>query len=259
MLAATDGTGNLLWRTHYRPYGEKLVGGDGGLNREWYTGKTHDDDTGLDYFGARYYDAVAGRFLAMDPVDVKAEKLHSFNRYGYANNNPYRFVDPDGRSPEGAGDADKGGDSLGSHDRSFAGVTLASNSFRQDSAPKINLTTNQAKAQAEVNAARQHADERLLESIKLDVLKKDFFNSIKDSPKYPKSFRPLQNGTTKNTVNNKERLDQLREMESGKWSKVYKDGYAEDGSPISVHYFESASGKVYDVKVKSEWSNIKNK
>uniref|UniRef100_UPI0024B5B4AA RHS repeat-associated core domain-containing protein n=1 Tax=Chitinivorax sp. B TaxID=2502235 RepID=UPI0024B5B4AA len=97
VLAATDGTGNLLWRTHYRPYGEKLVGGDGGLNREWYTGKTHDDDTGLDYFGARYYDAVAGRFLAMDPVDVKPEKLHSFNRYGYANNNPYRFVDRDGR------------------------------------------------------------------------------------------------------------------------------------------------------------------
>ncbi|WP_137938603.1 RHS repeat-associated core domain-containing protein [Chitinivorax sp. B] len=85
-------------------------GGDGGLNREWYTGKTHDDDTGLDYFGARYYDAVAGRFLAMDPVDVNPASLYSFNRYGYANNNPYRYNDPTGMESEGAsgGLGDKG-------------------------------------------------------------------------------------------------------------------------------------------------------
>lgn len=37
------------------------------------------------------------RFLSVDPVQAKANET-SFNRYNYANNNPYRFIDPDGRS-----------------------------------------------------------------------------------------------------------------------------------------------------------------
>lgn len=54
---------------------------------------------------------------------------------------------------------------------------------------------------------------------------KKAYNSIKDSPKYPEEFRPRKNGTTRNTVKNKELLDKLREIESGGWKKVYKDGY----------------------------------
>jgi uncharacterized protein RhaS with RHS repeats len=49
--------------------------------------------------GARYYDPVLGRFLAVDPVNVRPDDIHSFNRYAYGNNNPYKFVDRDGRSP----------------------------------------------------------------------------------------------------------------------------------------------------------------
>ncbi len=44
---------------------------------------------------------------------------------------------------------------------------------------------------------------------------KKTYNSIKDSPKYPEGFRPRKNGTTRNTVKNKELLDKLREIESG--------------------------------------------
>ena len=47
----------------------------------------------------RYYDPVALRFLSPDPVDVSASDGGNFNRYWYANSNPYRYVDPDGRSP----------------------------------------------------------------------------------------------------------------------------------------------------------------
>ena len=49
--------------------------------------------------------------------------------------------------------------------------------------------------------------------------------------------------------------DFLRSYESGKWQKVYKDGYDSFGNEISIHYFESPSGKVFDVKVKFKWSN----
>jgi RHS repeat-associated protein len=62
-----------------------------------FTGKWHDDELQLDYFGARYYDASMGRFVSIDPAAFSQGNLHSFNRYAYANNNPYRFIDPDGR------------------------------------------------------------------------------------------------------------------------------------------------------------------
>ena len=84
---------------------------------------------------------------------------------------------------------------------------------------------------------------------------KDVYNSIKDSPDYPKEFEAVKNGTTKNTIKNKELLDKLREIESGKWTKVYKDGYNSSGNKISIHYFQSESGKVFNVKVKPGWSN----
>ncbi len=45
----------------------------------------------------RYYDPVAGRFLSVDPVTTDADTGHAFNRYEYANSNPYRYTDPDGR------------------------------------------------------------------------------------------------------------------------------------------------------------------
>lgn len=83
----------------------------------------------------------------------------------------------------------------------------------------------------------------------------DVYNSIKDSPKYPEGFQARKNGTTRNTVKNKELLEQLRELEAGTWKKVYKDGYNMYGEEISIHYFQSESGKVFNVKVKSGWSN----
>lgn len=57
----------------------------------------NDADTGLTYMQQRYYDPVAGRFLSIDPVTTDVQSGASFNRYAYAENNPYRYVDPDGR------------------------------------------------------------------------------------------------------------------------------------------------------------------
>ena len=51
----------------------------------------------------RYYDPLAGRFLSVDPVTTDAKTGSHFNRYVYADNNPYKYTDPDGRSPVHAG------------------------------------------------------------------------------------------------------------------------------------------------------------
>lgn len=47
----------------------------------------------------RYYDPIIGRFYSNDPVGFTASNPMMFNRYAYANNNPYKYRDPDGRSP----------------------------------------------------------------------------------------------------------------------------------------------------------------
>ncbi|MBK9493743.1 MAG: hypothetical protein IPO08_04200 [Xanthomonadales bacterium] len=53
--------------------------------------------SGLTYMEARYYDPVAMRFISPDPVGVSGSNGGNFNRYWYANNNPYTNIDPDGR------------------------------------------------------------------------------------------------------------------------------------------------------------------
>ena len=45
---------------------------------------------------ARYYDPVIGRFYSNDPASFS--NIHNFNRYAYANNNPYKYTDPDGEN-----------------------------------------------------------------------------------------------------------------------------------------------------------------
>jgi RHS repeat-associated protein len=99
-LIATDIDGNVLWKENYRPYGDKLNNHPAsGNNHLWFAGKQYDSGTGLSYLGARYYDPALGRFMGVDPERVDPGSVHAFNRYAYANNNPYKFVDPDGHSP----------------------------------------------------------------------------------------------------------------------------------------------------------------
>ena len=101
-LAATDESGEVLvWREYYRPYGERIID-QAGDDRLWFTGKLEQSKIGLNYYGARWYDPMAGRFAGVDPIGVNSEDFHTFNRYCYANNNPYRFKDPNGKWAEDA-------------------------------------------------------------------------------------------------------------------------------------------------------------
>jgi len=82
---------------------------------------------------------------------------------------------------------------------------------------------------------------------------KNVYRGVRNAPGYPSNFRAAQNGTTRGPVNNKELLEKLREIEPGNWQKVYKDGWL-GGDKVSLHYFESPSGQVFNFKVKPGWS-----
>ncbi len=97
-IAATDEQGRVVWRKSYTPYGQPI--GPAAPNEPGYTGKFEEPDLGIQNFGARWYDPRIGRFLAIDPAGFDPQNPQSFNRYAYGNNNPYGFVDPDGRAPK---------------------------------------------------------------------------------------------------------------------------------------------------------------
>lgn len=100
-IAATDQDGHVVWRKSYAPYGQPID--QAAPNEPGYTGKFEEPDLGIQNFGARWYDPRIGRFLAIDPAGFDPQNPQSFNRYAYANNNPYKYVDPDGNSPLDAG------------------------------------------------------------------------------------------------------------------------------------------------------------
>ncbi|WP_081754346.1 RHS repeat-associated core domain-containing protein [Catenovulum agarivorans] len=102
-LVAKEGTGvkapSQVTRSHYRDFGQPVETPKDDVG---YTGHKFDADLGLSYMQARYYDPVIGRFYSNDPVDAVShlsneEGIKGFNRYSYAVNNPYKYVDPDGR------------------------------------------------------------------------------------------------------------------------------------------------------------------
>ena len=97
--AVTDAQGNFVRRHDYFPFGEEFQAQNGSDSRR-FTGKERDAETGLDYFGARYYGSQSGRFTTVDPVlawEASLQRPQLWNRHSYGVNNPLRFVDPDGR------------------------------------------------------------------------------------------------------------------------------------------------------------------
>ncbi len=96
-VAQSNASGTITTRTRYEPYGYLVAGSPRTIG---FTGHVNDNDTGLVYMQHRYYDTFAGRFLSIDPVTTDANTGGSFNRYNYASNSPYKYIDPDGRNPK---------------------------------------------------------------------------------------------------------------------------------------------------------------
>ncbi len=107
--AILDEEGNVVERRDYLPYGnERIAVRPNGNPDEAYgfTGKELDEETGLYYYGARYYDPDIGRFVSLDPLvlDESEKSLNSvlanpqaLNGYSYVLNNPLRYVDLNGK------------------------------------------------------------------------------------------------------------------------------------------------------------------
>ncbi len=95
VIAESNAQGTITQRFGYKPFGEGSPTQKTGVG---YTGHLEDTDLGLTYMKARYYDPVIGRFYSNDPIGFR--DTQSYNRYSYANNNPYKYVDPTGMASQ---------------------------------------------------------------------------------------------------------------------------------------------------------------
>ena len=102
----TDQSANLIAFHDYLPFGEEINNGVDGRTGPWgagadtinqkFTGKERDSESGLDYFGARFYGSALGRFTSPDPLGGHYEDPQTLNKYAYVRNNPLTLTDPTG-------------------------------------------------------------------------------------------------------------------------------------------------------------------
>jgi RHS repeat-associated protein len=106
----TDENGAAKERYDYLPFGGEVPVdrngrasvpgyGAGSSLRHKFTGKERDTETGLDYFGARYFSGALGRFTSPDPMIITATRLldpQGLNLYSYTRNRPTIAVDDGG-------------------------------------------------------------------------------------------------------------------------------------------------------------------
>jgi RHS repeat-associated protein len=95
--AVTDAQGTVVARHDYFPFGDEPASAPNPAAQR-FTGEERDRESGMDYFGARYYMQRPGRFTTVDPGHVGGNIFdpQSWNAYAYARNNPLRFVYPTG-------------------------------------------------------------------------------------------------------------------------------------------------------------------
>ena len=94
-MVVTDELGNKVVDRDFAPFGEKIKTSDReepypGETEDGFTGKDFDEDIGLYYYNARWYDLEIGRFISEDSV------ADDPNGYGYCGENPVNNIDPTG-------------------------------------------------------------------------------------------------------------------------------------------------------------------
>ncbi|MBI5409202.1 MAG: VCBS repeat-containing protein [Nitrospirae bacterium] len=102
----TDSSGAVVERSEFYPYGRPRYEEHNNFDSAYkFTGKELDKESGLMYFEARYYDAVVGRFVSVDPMEDKDNEIPGkLNPFSYAQNNPLNMIDPSGLDEFGFGE-----------------------------------------------------------------------------------------------------------------------------------------------------------
>jgi Bacterial toxin 33 len=154
--------------------------------------------------------------MGIDPVGVDENNVHSHNRYAYGNNNPYRYVDPDGRAAQAL---------LCVNPVACVGVAVTT----------VAMAYYGNKAMQDTNAILQNSADKggdgaeLLRGSSASSAspagmppEDDDKNSKENEPKNAKDFKKLSNGEIQKLKNNDVDIHELKGKGSSKYD-LYKD------------------------------------
>lgn len=96
-----DDVGTVLGRTNYAPFGATYSASGQSGQSTGFAGKRPDDETGLVYMNARYYDPQLAKFVSPDTIIPRTFDPQALNRYSYTYNDPLNYTDPTGHEPLG--------------------------------------------------------------------------------------------------------------------------------------------------------------
>ena len=207
---------NVVLSRDYYPYGEDMSV-SGSETNYLFSGKEKDGGTDLYYFGARYYDAVIGKWLVMDPAD------QYFSPYVYCNNNPLKLIDPTGtQAEEKQKEDEKKKESLWDKVKRFFKSLLPSIPIPDPNVPPTNIDVNEIINKASENTEGKNKTETV-KSIKINA-------ETDNSPQTPDVIRMLINDIVSGKSKDVRKL-------SPKETKALERG------GVDIHHLKVKSGK----------------
>ena len=99
VVQMVDRNGNIVNNYEYDEWGNVLYSKEQVSNPFKYAGEVYDEETGLYYLRARYYDPKMGRFINEDSYEGQIDNPLTLNLYTYCTNNPIKYIDPTGHIP----------------------------------------------------------------------------------------------------------------------------------------------------------------
>jgi len=258
-VAHTNQAGAELNRTKFEPYGLTAAGTKPGAavagltttgSAIGFTGHVNDPETDLVYMQQRYYDPVAGRFLSIDPVVTDANTGGSFNRYAYAANNPYKYIDPDGRQERAAeafGDQFRNDVAAGNASvyEPFQGPAIAVGIGMLIGPPVAAAIMAPAEATVVAGAAGKSA----VQALKLE---KSLASEAQTARLAAGKGEVIAGAGTKTPYRDAGRLAEQHGGKAGDWQKVSGGNHvAKDGTKIETHAAQNRETKqVVEFKTK---------
>ncbi len=188
--------------------------------RKQYTGYERDDESGLEFAQARYYNADHGRFTSPDPLtaSMNVRNPQTLNRYSYVLNSPYKYTDPLGLLPVSWNSSGGCSAEFSSCDENGRGIGVDEHANRIYQTEVARLQANQAFARGDTERGWQiiRESEGLLQAVDQNG------NAVRD-PNEPTVTATATIGGISTVSSGEESLEQLKARQNNERNDIIQD------------------------------------